>query len=157
MIVAEDLLSHSKELYSQKANGEVILRNSARSAYYALFHKLSAIEFNSKISSSDRSYGSHELLIEQLRTSEILEYKELGLLLSRLKPIRTKADYKLDQRFSDNDAYSTIRKVEKVFQKLSLSKTSQDNPAAEPEVTNEVPEVVKEDKPAYRPTLKVIK
>jgi len=115
MIVAEEFLEYSKELYkNQNSGGEIILRNAARNAYYALFHKLSSIELKS-IQSADRNYGSHELLIQKLRSSDKIKYRELGLLLSSLKCVRTRADYHLQQSFSDHDAYSTIRKVEKVF------------------------------------------
>ncbi|TXX73391.1 hypothetical protein [Vibrio cholerae] len=163
MICAEDLLTYSKELYEKKCDGEVVLRNSARSAYYALYHKLLDIEIEAMPSplDSERNYGSHELLIKQLRTSKKHEYRELGVLLATLKSIRNKADYKLERRFSDADAYSTVRKVEKAFEKLSIVEDSQNDAEITTEVVDEVPvlvsEVVKQDKPVCRPTLKVIK
>ncbi|MUJ26343.1 hypothetical protein [Aliivibrio fischeri] len=118
MILAEDLLSYSKELYKTANSEEVALRNVARNSYYALFHELATIELKS-IPITERSFGSHEQLIQQLRASDDEIHRKLGILLASLKSIRTKADYKLHQRFTDHDARSTMLKVDRAFKDLS--------------------------------------
>ncbi|MBY8314954.1 hypothetical protein KW543_04145 [Vibrio fluvialis] len=118
MIVAKDLLSYSKALYETANSEEIVLRNVARNSYYALFHELASIELKS-VPVTERSFGSHEQLIQQLRASDEEEYRKLGLLLASLKSVRTKADYKLDKNFTDHDARSTMLKVERAFQDLS--------------------------------------
>lgn len=124
MNTSEDFLTYSQTMYEQKDSyGEIGLRNVARCAYYALYHKLNKIELDD-IPTSNRDYGSHELLIQKLRSSDDIEFREFGLLLASLKSIRTKADYKLNQRFSDNEAYSTLRKVEKMFKSSSIVQTN---------------------------------
>ncbi|MBY7859134.1 hypothetical protein KW419_12855 [Vibrio fluvialis] len=155
MIAAEDLLSYSKKLYEQKGD-EIVLRNAARNAYYALYHRLLDLNVE-EIPSSERNYGSHELLIQQLRKCKTIEYRELGLLLSSLKSIRTKADYRLEQRFSDNDAYSTVRKVEKAFKTLSVSEDLDNDSEVTKETSDEAPVVVTNKKTICKPSLKVIK
>ncbi|MGE6462564.1 hypothetical protein ABZP26_19275 [Pseudoalteromonas sp. SD03] len=117
MIVAEDLLSYSKELYKNSNNNEVALRNVARNSYYALFHELANIDLKA-IPLTERSFGSHEQLIQQLRASDEQEYRKLGVLLASLKSVRNKADYKLKVHFSDHCARSTLMKVDKAFKEL---------------------------------------
>lgn len=127
MNTSEDLLTYSQKMYEQKDSyGEIGLRNVARTAYYALYHKLNGIELDD-IPTSNRNYGSHEMLIQKLRSSDDLEFREFGLLLASLKSVRTKADYKLNQRFSESDAYSTLRKVEKMFKSSSIVQDGTDD------------------------------
>ncbi len=152
MIIAADLLSYSKELYKNAGSDEVALRNVARNSYYALFHELASIELES-IPVTERSFGSHEQLIQQLRASTEEKHRKLGLLLASLKSVRTKADYKLDRHFSEHDARSTMLKVDRVFQELSQVPT-QDDTDSIVEANNVEPE---RSAPCERPILTVIK
>ena len=121
MISPIDFLTHSRELLGQNEQSEIRLRNAARNSYYALYHKLSELKLPS-ISKSEQNFGSHELLIQNLRKSDNNEYRQLGLKLAAIKTIRTQADYKLTQKFSSHDAHATLRKVERIFDELSVKK-----------------------------------
>ena len=153
MIIPEDLLNHSRDLYSETNKSEIVLRNVARNAYYALFHKLTALELPS-IPNKARDYGSHELLIQQLRKSYITEYRQWGLKLASMKTIRTKADYKVNVHFSDHDAYSAFRKVERIFEECLL----QENPEQE-KLSNDSNQTVSQDiiPTKCRPSLVIVK
>ncbi|PCE67553.1 HEPN domain-containing protein [Salinivibrio sp. YCSC6] len=114
MIAAGDLLVHARSLYESAGDEEVVLRNVARNSYYALFHSLNSLDLKS-VPVLERSRGTHEQLIQQLRASDQEHLRQLGLQLAKLKPIRVKADYHLDKKFSDHDARSTMLRVEKVL------------------------------------------
>lgn len=122
MILPIDFLTHSRELLEQKKEpSEIRLRNVARNSYYALYHKLSELNI-SNISKSEQNYGSHELLIQNLRKSDNNDYRKLGLKLAAVKTIRTQADYKITRNFSLHDAQTTLRKVERIFDELAAQK-----------------------------------
>ncbi|HCE4695048.1 hypothetical protein HJ014_22545 [Vibrio parahaemolyticus] len=151
MISAEDMFEHSSTLYSQPNKSEIILRNVARNSYYALFHKLNDVGELTKISASERSFGAHELLIQQLRMSENPNVRKWGLELSKLKSVRTKADYKLTVRFTDFEARKALKTTEKI-----LSSMDEVDAEANGQAVNTVTEKVKDSSKA-RPTLTVIK
>lgn len=144
----EDVLEHAKFLFALDNKTEIILRNVARNAYYALYHKLSVLELTS-IVASERNYGSHELLIRKLRKSDNTEHKELGLKLSSLKEVRVKADYKIRNKFPVNDAYSSLRKVEKVFESMNESNAEEEKNVEESiEIMNQNP--INNERPKFR-------
>ncbi|EIT7141985.1 hypothetical protein L2761_004735 [Vibrio parahaemolyticus] len=154
MITAENMLEHSSALYSQLDKNEVILRNVARNSYYALFHKLNDVDNLPKISSSERNFGAHEMLIQQLRMSKDPNVRKWGLELSKLKSVRTKADYKLAVKFSDFEARKALKTTEKIF--LSMGATNTDSEEGSDQAVNTDTEIAKEI-PKKRPTLTVIK
>lgn len=124
MISAENFLDHSSELYAQENKSEILLRNVARNSYYALYHKLLEIDTGVELNKSKREFGAHELLIQHLRKCDNECFRELGLRLSQLKAIRNKADYKLDQHFSDYDARKALKVVEKILRETEIEQAS---------------------------------
>lgn len=124
MISAEKLHEYSSELFNDKNKSEVVLRNAARTAYYALYHKILSLnipQVKIKDRDGDKNYGSHESLIIQLRASDNESHRKWALDLSRLKSVRHKADYKLSIMFPEHDAYSAVRKVGKLLQEIDES------------------------------------
>lgn len=122
MITPLELLEHSQALYAQPDKNEVVLRNVARNSYYALFHKLGECQGLPNLETKKKDFGSHEVLIQRLRKSDNESYREWGLELSKLKLKRTKADYDLSRRFSDDDARKSIKVTQKIFEAMSSSR-----------------------------------
>jgi hypothetical protein len=115
LISPDDFLVHSNNLFNQPERNEVLLRNVARNSYYALYHKLLKIANLPSFDTSNKNFGSHETLIQQLRKCDDKDYREWGLILANLKTTRTKADYKLDITFSDYYARNALTMVTKTF------------------------------------------
>lgn len=170
MISAEKLHEYSSELCNDKSKSEVVLRSAARTAYYALYHKLLPLTIpQDNVKDGERNFGAHEALIRQLRVSDNQSHREWGLNLSRLKSVRNKADYKLTAVFTEHDAYTAMRKVGKLIKAIDgseriegcdadsepdkLSYQSASSLAELNEVTNSAAQEIK----VMRPTLKVIK
>lgn len=169
MISAENFLDHSSELYAQENKSEILLRNVARNSYYALYHKLLEIDTGVELnkSKSKREFGAHELLIQHLRKCDSECFRELGLRLSQLKVTRNKADYKLDQHFSDYDARKalkvaekTLSEIEKILRETEIEQAS--NQLSTPSVNKGVSSLcnnktTSNPNPSKVPALRVIK
>jgi len=152
LISPEDFLEHSNQLYKLDEKSEILLRNVARNSYYALYHKLVKIDGLPTLDKNKKEFGSHESLIQQLRMSEDLGFREWGLTLANLKATRTKADYKIKGSFSDHDARKSIKIVEKTFAEITIKNNDEDN-------TEKLKKVIKSTPvpPPKRTKLQVIK
>jgi hypothetical protein len=105
-IDAADLISLAQRL--AMADTECEWRSGASRAYYAAYHKtLNAA--NRCVAPLSANTGYHERL-----TDRLMEYgnkgKSIAYELIELKKERTRADYELDEQFSQRDATKLVSK-----------------------------------------------
>ncbi len=119
--VAEHSLIH--------ANHEMDYRNSISRAYYATFHAVTPISLKLPPVANGNSNNSHELIISTLTNcrpshTRALELKSIGYQIQRLKAQRVKADYRIDEAISKDDAEEQLRKAKLLLEKIAELKTA---------------------------------
>jgi hypothetical protein len=117
-VTSLDLVERAEALVAVEAAPEIDWRLSTHLAYYAGFHAVRphAEKFGVWLSEEG---GSHNQLIKALVDCTNLKLKAMGYLLRDCRTRRVKADYKLDQPFSRDDALIQIATIKKLFAKLS--------------------------------------
>lgn len=107
----KQLLEAAQEL--AQGNCEVDFRNAASRAYYAAYHRCRPIAQRNGLRTSRR--GVHSDAIDALRTSTKPALKHPAQMLARVRGLRAKADYNIDEEFRSSEAQTSTRQAQKVF------------------------------------------
>ncbi|VEB71510.1 Uncharacterised protein [Providencia rustigianii] len=122
MITYVDILNNASDLYDKLSennfktnNIEVEYRNCARMAYYSMLHlSKQLVEKNDVEIDMTDVHGTHEITIRKLMAINSDIAAKLANNLISCRKTRVKADYKIEKSFTKNDAYTVLRKAEKV-------------------------------------------
>lgn len=110
-----DLLTEAQALSADITHSEARRRTVVSRAYYAAYHALltaAAREGYRYGRENGRSPGSHENLIEwAIHHSDAKSLTQSAVALRRLKNQRTKADYRLTETVTFNDAQASLTKA----------------------------------------------
>lgn len=102
---------------------EIGYRNASSRAYYAAYHLgLSVIDSLPSVPVNN-DIGVHEKLIQRLTKipnsfAHAMVAKSAGYLLAQMRKSRVKADYDINEGFSDQEAKSQLEVFSKYFQKM---------------------------------------
>ncbi|MDG6896573.1 hypothetical protein A6A19_00825 [Actinobacillus delphinicola] len=102
---------------------EIFLRESAKLAYYAVYHEGKSLAILKNISLDKQSGGVHAKLwsgLEYGKNSEI--DMELVLIAKKMKKLRVKGDYHLKEEFSSNMAKRQVEQMERCLTLITESK-----------------------------------
>lgn len=123
MITCDDLLNKAKAIHSSFSSkdyshpcAEVEFRECARTAYYYIFHKANTRALTIP-GSFNKNTGSHQRVIDKLMTSTDKKDHDLAKLLVKVRTVRVKADYGLNEHFQQIEAYKILREAEKLISK----------------------------------------
>ncbi len=98
---------------------EVDYRNAASRAYYAAYHACKNIAEQKKINLS--AGATHEKLILGLKNSRNKDLQRLGNILQNMRDSRHKADYKINDTFSYQEAKKILGMAIKLKKDLDHS------------------------------------
>ena len=124
-----DLLEMARRLLS--GNEEIDFRTAANRAYYSSYHFCKPLA-DSLPRTRSRKRGSHERLIERLKTLRIRnasrtrdkKFRAFGYFLNIGKPLRVEADYRIDTVFGRAKAEQlilTATKIRDVISELGIT------------------------------------
>jgi len=133
----KDLLDWASETVCDDGIGEVCLRACASRAYYAAYHSVTWIG-EQLPPAHDKRGGVHDQLCGQLQSphrpdnwrSKDLTLRSLGYILQQQRDVRVRADYKLSEDFTSDDAEESIRRAGQI---LEMSAALSPPGAGEPE------------------------
>ena len=98
----------------RRNDGEIDRRNAASRAYYAACHRCRSIAERHGLAGSN--YVQHSTLIDVIKRSQKVEDKQIVRHLIRSRSLRTKADYHLDQNFTEADATDSLGYATQIFE-----------------------------------------
>jgi len=122
-VTPNDFLMSAEELI--KGSREIDFRNSASRAYYSSF--LEARYFAEKLPEvPENKSGAHGKVIEKYTEHLIKEgsqgydktVRSIGHMLTQAKTLRTKADYYIDEDYSEKNAEQTVGVAKKINSKI---------------------------------------
>jgi uncharacterized protein (UPF0332 family) len=113
---ALEFLESAKEILS-KEHREINSRNAASRAYYCAFHSCKKLLQDFPPKESQRG-AEHEKIIAELLNHQNKQFKILGNMLKTSKDQRARADYKLADKFSIQDAKRVVLSTEKLLEEL---------------------------------------
>lgn len=117
----EFLKSSETVLLEKESVAEVECRNAASRAYYSAYHfcvDLSKRYPTINDSGVKKGVGMHEKLIQTLCEHQDEQVRAVGYSLRQVKTRRVKADYKLAQTFTLQDAQFTVKSAQKLLQEI---------------------------------------
>lgn len=113
-----EFLNAAKSLLQKEEVTEVDYRNAVSRAYYCAFHTCSNLL--KKYPPSERQCGAeHEKIIDGLLEHQNKSFHRLGHQLKGAKLRRAKADYRLAEVLTIQDANIVIKSVEKILQEIN--------------------------------------
>jgi uncharacterized protein (UPF0332 family) len=118
MIETIEFLESAKELLNKQSTKEVDYRNAASRAYYCAFHICKKLleDFPPKQSQVG---AEHERIINGLLNHQNKRFKTLGNMLRDAKDQRVKADYKLWDNFTIQDAKIVVKFTNKILMEIN--------------------------------------
>lgn len=112
----QDLQNYARELL-ERGGDEITYRNVVGRSYYAAYH--ACLNVVSELPSyEDVHGGSHEVLIQRLIGSKNSNLRSIGYSLKYNKTFRSTADYRLEEHFPREHAFSVIKQTDKVFDRV---------------------------------------
>jgi uncharacterized protein (UPF0332 family) len=118
MIEAVEFLSSAKELLNKQLVKEVDYRNAASRAYYCAFHTCKKLLEDFPPTQSQIG-AEHEKIINGLLNHQDKRFKALGSMLKDAKDQRVKADYRLDNNFTIQDAKLVVKFTDKILMEIN--------------------------------------
>ena len=98
----------------RRNDGEIDRRNAASRAYYAAYHRCRSIAEQQGLARSN--YVQHSTLTDAIKRSKKFKKTKLVNDLIRLRSLRTKADYHIDQDFTEADATDSLKYATNIFE-----------------------------------------
>jgi len=98
-------------------NKEINYQNAASRAYYGAFHSCKKLLQDFPPTESQRG-AEHEKIIAELLKHQNKQFKILGNMLKMSKDQRVRADYKLAEKFSVQDAKRVILSTKKLLEEI---------------------------------------
>jgi len=116
-----EFLKTAEALLEKESVAEVECRNAASRAYYSAYH--SCLDLSKRYPTTNdnrvkKDVGMHEKLIQTLCEHQDVQVKSAGYSLRQVKTRRVKADYKLAQDFTLQDAKFAVDSVQKLLQEI---------------------------------------
>jgi uncharacterized protein (UPF0332 family) len=116
-----EFLKSAEVLLEKESVAEVECRNAASRAYYSAYH--SCLDLSKRYPTTNdhrgkKDVGMHEKLIQTLCEHQDEQMRTVGHSLNQVKIRRVKADYKLVQNFTLQDAKFTVNSVQKLLQEI---------------------------------------
>lgn len=114
-----EFLKSAEVLLEKESVAEVECRNAASRAYYSAYH--SCVDLSKRYPSTNNvksEGGVHKQFIDKLCNYQDEQMRTVGHSLNQVKIRRVKADYKLVQNFTLQDAKFTVNSVQKLLQEI---------------------------------------
>jgi uncharacterized protein (UPF0332 family) len=118
MIEAIGFLESAKELLNKQSTREVDYRNAASRAYYCAFHVCKKL-LEDFPPTQFQTGAEHEKIIKGLLNHQDKRFKTLGNMLKDAKDQRVKADYKLADNFTIQDAKIVVKFTDKILMEIN--------------------------------------
>lgn len=118
MIEAVKFLESAKELLNKQSTKEIDHRNAASRAYYGAFHICKKLLEDFPPTQSQIG-AEHERIINGLLNHQDKRFKTLGNMLKDAKNQRVKADYRLDNNFTIQDAKIVVKFTDKILMEIN--------------------------------------
>lgn len=116
-VTSDDLLEDARARLAI-ANTEVEYRNVTHGVYYAVFHYLMNHPACAAFQPAEDG-GDHKRLIEFLKTHPDPRLKAIGFRhIPRLRALRNKADYKIQETFTKHFAIEALNRVDEIIDEL---------------------------------------
>lgn len=111
MVNDQDFINSAEKLLILEPSEEMNYRNAISRAYYALFHhgSLLCADINHKIIAS-----SHKAIVETLDA----KHPKTSSQLDKLRKMRIKADYRLNETISRYDAERAVKQARSALDEL---------------------------------------
>lgn len=113
MITPADFLAIAQQL---SGSNEAELRTAVSRAYYAAFHQAQATAEKFTYKPNPKSKSSHQDLMNFLARFGDPDYKTAADSLKRARRLRKKADYRLSDGITAEDAQTCIDLAQQVFE-----------------------------------------
>jgi len=114
-----EFLKIAETLLEKESVAEVECRNAASRAYYSAYH--SCLDLSKRYPATNDievKGGVHQQLIDVLCAHQDERVRTVGCSLKQTKIQRVRADYKLTQNFTLQDAKFTVDSVQKLLQEI---------------------------------------